>query len=780
VRQPLPIDPHIPEIVARVREHRAAVVVAPPGAGKTTRVPPAFADGGSVIVLQPRRVAARAIARRIADERGWTLGGEVGWHVRFERRFGAGTRLLVATEGILTARLQQDPLLSDFRTIILDEFHERSIHADLGLALARQAWLARQDLAVVVMSATIDARAVSEFLGGCPVIEIPGRLHPLDVRYAPGRRVTDAALDALRTGSGQVLCFLPGAWDIRRAEADLAGAGADIVPLHGALGPAEQDAAIAAAPGRRRIVLATNIAETSLTVPGVSAVVDTGLHKVARYDPERAVDSLETERISQDSADQRAGRAARLGPGTAWRLWHPSDRLRPHREPDIARIDLAGPVLDILAWGGDPRAFEWYEQPRMDAVEAALDLLRQLGAVIVANEPVPTGSNPPALTDVGRRMQRLPLSPRLARILIDAAGAYDAALACALLGERHFFPSSSATTSSDLQSAIERGRDLPPQVLRAATELHRIAGGSHSTLDERSLRRAVFTGYPDRLGKRRAPGSPRVLLSSGHGAVITAQSGVRGGEYLAALDVTAGRRGEGAEAQIRIASVVDREWLTPTEARIEHWVDESTGAIRAAERQYYGAIVITERPLGPDPLEASRLLAAAYVSRGLTPADEQLIRRLRFAGLDAEVPALASGAAQGKRSLDEMQLVDGLPSRAAHELERLAPDRLKVPSGRTVALEYRNDGSIAAEVKLQELFGLADTPVVGIRREPVVLGLLAPNGRPVQITRDLRSFWERTYPEVRKQLRGRYPKHPWPEDPWTARPTARTKRSPNL
>ena len=772
----LPIDPHIPEIAARVRERRAAVVVAPPGAGKTTRVPPALAADGPVIVLQPRRVAARTIARRIAEEQGWTLGQEVGWHVRFERQFHRDTRVLLATEGILTARLQQDPLLSGFRTIVLDEFHERSIHADLGLALARQAWLARDDLRIVVMSATIDARPVSEFLGECRVVDVPGRVHSLDVRYLPGVSVGDAALGALRASPGQVLCFLPGAPEIRRVQADLAGAGVEIVPLYGSLGAAEQDAAIADVPNRR-IVLATNIAETSLTVPGVTAVVDSGLQKVARYDPEREIDSLETERISRDSADQRAGRAARLRPGTAWRLWHASDRLRPHREPDILRIDLAGPALDVLAWGGDPRTFEWYERPPVEAVNAAIALLAQLGAVAGADAGGAAGARAPALTDLGRRMQRLPLNPRLARILIEADGARAAALACALLSERHFLPAAaSATTSSDLLSAIERDRELPAHIVRAAGELQRSAGGVESRPDERTLRYAIFKGYPDRVGKRRAEGSPRVLLSSGHGAVVTAQSGVRTGEYLVALDVTAGRRGERAEAQIRMASRVEREWLAPTDARVEHSVDGATGTVRAVEREYYGAIVLTERPLTPDARESARLLAQAYVSRGLTGADEHLMRRLRFAGFGADAGALAAAAAQGKRSLEDVQLADGLPRQVRQDLERLAPERLAVPSGRMAPLQYQEDGSVVAEVKLQELFGLAETPTVGPRREPVLLALLAPNGRPVQMTRDLRSFWERTYPEVRKELRGRYPKHPWPDDPWTAQPTAKTKR----
>jgi ATP-dependent helicase HrpB len=766
VPEPLPIDPHVSGIVAEVRAHRAAVIAAAPGAGKTTRVPPALAADGPVIVLQPRRVAARTIARRIADEQGWSIGREVGWHVRFERQYGRETRVLLATEGVLTARLQQDPLLSGFRTIVLDEFHERSIHADLGIALARQAWAARDDLQVVVMSATLDVARVARYLGGCPVVEVPGRVHPIDVRYAPEATLTQAVDEALRASPGQVLCFLPGAPEIRRAHAELdagmRGRGVELVALHGSLTAQEQDAAIAPV-DHRRVILATNVAETSLTVPDVTAVIDSGLQKIARYDPDRAIDSLETERVSQDAADQRAGRAGRQAPGVAWRLWNAADRLRPHREPDIARIDLSGPVLDVLVWGGDPRALDWFEPPPPDALESALALLARLGAV--------DGGR---VTDLGRDMQRLRIHPRLARILLAAGGAEDAALACAVLSERHFLPPRGETTSSDLLAAIERRRDLPAHVLRVAREL---AGGQAGpALDEREFRRALLAGYPDRVGRRRAAESPRVLLTSGHGAVVDEQSGVRGGEFLVAVDVTAGRRGAASEARIRLASVVDREWLSPTHTAVEHHFDESRGIVRATEREYYGAIVLGERPRAPGPLEASRLLADAYLARPLADADERLVRRLRFSGVPVDVDALARQAALGKRSLREMDLAAVLPWDVRQNLERLAPERIEVPSGRSAAIEYHADGTVSAEVKLQELFGLAETPRIGARGEPVLLSLLAPNGRPVQMTRDLRSFWDRTYPEIRKALRGRYPKHPWPEDPWTAQPTARPNR----
>ena len=787
----LPIDSFIAEIVERVRESRAVVVSAAPGAGKTTRVGPALAADGPAILLQPRRVAARSLARRIAEEQGWTLGREVGWHVRFERHFAPDTRLLLATEGILTARLQQDPLLSGFRTIILDEFHERSIHADLGIALAKQACLARDDLRLVVMSATMDTARVAAFLGGCPIVEVPGRLYPLEIAYCPATTVAGTVRDLLPTTPGQILCFLPGAPEIRRALPEVRTMASafsrdghiDVVELHGSLDPAEQDRAVAAS-AARRVILATNIAETSLTVAGVTAVIDTGVHKVARYDPDRAIDSLETERISRDSADQRAGRAARLGPGMVRRLWPEADRLRPHREPDIHRVDLSGPLLDVMAWGGDPRTLEWFDPPPADALAGGLDLLTRLGAI-----------DGVALTPLGRRMHRLPLHPRLARIFLAAGGSRAAALACALLSERHFLAPRSATTTSDLLSAIEHERELPAHVTRVAADLQRLAemeagddaagpamrSGRRAGFDtgdpDAGFRYALLQGYPDRVGRRRATRSPRVLLASGHGAAIGPESGVRDGEYLVALDVQAGRRGEGAEARIRLASLVDRDWLVPTATRVEHEYDPSAGRVRAFSREYYGEIVLVERPVAADPAAAAGLMAAAYLSRGYTGEDEQLLRRLRFAGIEVDHAALVEAAAAGCRSIGEMDLRRSLPWQTRQALDSHAPEHLVVPSGRAHRIEYHADGSVSAAVKLQELFGLGDTPRIGPAAEPVLLRLLAPNGRPVQTTRDLRSFWERTYAEVRRELRGRYPRHPWPDDPWTAVPTARTTRA---
>jgi ATP-dependent helicase HrpB len=762
---PLPVDPYIPAILEAVRERRAAVIVAAPGAGKTTRIPPALVDDGRVILLQPRRVAARTIARRIADERGWALGREVGWHVRFDRNVTDQTRLIVATEGILTARLQQDPLLGDVRTIVIDEFHERSIHADLGIALAKQAWLARDDLRLVVMSATLDAAQVSAYLDDAPVFDIPGRLHSLDIQYAPGVQVATAVAGVLRETSGQVLCFLPGAGEVNRAAADIGRLVPDVevLPLHGSLSAEAQDTAVQSSP-RRRVIVATNIAETSLTVPGVTAVVDSGVHKVARYDPERGIDSLDVARISRDSADQRAGRAGRLAPGIVRRLWDAADKLRPHREPDIKRIDLSGPVLDILAWGADPGGFAWFEAPDPAALRAALDLLRMLGAVEGA-----------ALTPIGRAMSRLPVHPRLARILVEARGSRDAAVACAVLSDRQVFPRHPPATSSDLLDAVDRERDLPPHVTRTANELQRLAGGNTTRLSEIEFRRALFAGYPDRVAQRRSADQPRLLLFSGHGAVLGPESGVRDAEFLVALDVQAAKRDGQSEARVRIASAIDKAWLQPTDLTISHAVD-AAGRLRGVEREMYGAIVLKERQAAVDAAEATAAIADAYLGRPRSEEDEQLLRRLRFASLDVDVRGLAVRAAAGARRVDDVNLSEALDWPTRQALDQSAPSTFVAPSGRTHRLEYGDDGSVSAAVKLQELFGLAETPLIGPRHVPLKLFLLAPNGRPVQTTSDLRSFWDRTYPDVRKELRGRYPKHPWPDDPWTATPTARATR----
>jgi ATP-dependent helicase HrpB len=758
MREPLPIDDYLTGIRSALAARRAVVVTAAPGAGKTTRVPPALLDAGPVFVLQPRRVAARAIARRIAEERGWTEGREVGWHVRFDRRVTADTRLTIATEGILTARLQQDPLLSGVTTVVLDEFHERSIHADIGLALAKQAWLAREDLRLVVMSATIDTARVAAYLGGCPVVSVPGRQFPLDVQYRPGVSVEAAVRELLPGTTGAMLCFLPGAREIQRAAAALSALTVPVLPLHGGLPADAQDAALMPGPGPR-VILATNLAETTVTVPDVTVVIDTGQHKVARYDAERAIDTLRLERVPRDSADQRAGRAGRVQAGRVLRLWDGRDRLRPHREPEIRRVDLAAPMLDVLGWGGDPRAFDWLDAPPAAAVDAAMVLLHRLGAIDGAGR----------VTAEGRALQRLPLHPRLGRLLLSAGATLRAARLCAAIAD---------SADAAVIDAAWDGRSLSPQqphLEHIAQQLRQSAGRQTGTPvsegDDTALRRAVLAGYPDRVARRRAAGSDRCVLASGAGARL-ARHLAMGDEYFVALDVTALPAAGQGEALIRSAIGIERAWLTATRTETRHVFDAATGTVRAARVDWYDGLILAEHPVAPDPAVAEALLADAWVARGPAGHDAQVLRRLAFAGAAADLGAWVRDAARGARTLEDIRLDRSVPA----AVTRHAPAVLRVPSGRDIPLRYEADGTVVASVKLQELFGLAETPVLGPGRVPVTFELLSPNGRPVQVTRDLRSFWTRGYPEVRKELRARYPKHPWPDDPWTAAPTHRTVR----
>ncbi|MCU1231475.1 MAG: hrpB [Acidobacteria bacterium] len=741
VQTPLPIDPHIAELVAHVRAQRTAVIVAPPGSGKTTRVPPAMTALGRTILLQPRRIAARALARRIADERRWSIGEEVGWQIRFERRFTDRTKLLVATEGILTARLQSDPLLTDFNVVILDEFHERSIHADLALALVQQAAASREDLAVIVMSATIDAAPVAAFLGGARVFDIAAPRFPIEVRHRPNISVAAAVRELLPSAKGDVLCFLPGAREIDRAENDLANIDALVLPLHGSLDVDAQERALAPA-SRRKIILATNVAETSLTVEGVTDVVDSGLHKVLRFDPETAVDHLVLERIPLDSAQQRAGRAGRTAPGRATRLWDERDILRPQREPEVRRVDLAAPALDIVAWGGDPRTFAWFERPQESRIDAALALLEMLGA-----------TDGRKLTPIGEQLRRFPLHPRLGRVMVAANGSEDAVEIVERLseGKRAPHPAFGTPLPPGEGSGV---RGVAREIASIAKRL--FADRYRQHVDDETLRRALLAGFPDRVAMRRESGW---LLASGTGATL-ARYFVIGGDFIVVLDIT----GE----TIRNAVAIEREWLTPTKREVVHTID--SGRVRAVERLWYHGILLHEQQVRADANESARLLAQQVA------IDPELLQRVAFAELTIDWPPIVEQAVAGRSRTDDVDLAAFLPYDLRRKLDSLAPRSLPLPSGRSTRLEYREDGSVIGSAKLQELFGLAETPRIGPHHTPITLALLSPNGRPVQVTQDLRSFWNSTYAEVRRELRARYPKHPWPDDPWTATPTHRTKR----
>ena len=782
-RSPLPIDGLLPRIREALEVHRHAVIVAPPGSGKTTRVPPSLIDDGNVVLLQPRRVAARSLARRIATERQWTLGETIGWQIRFDRNASRSTRLLVCTEGILTAKLQSDPLLSEFRTVILDEFHERSIHADLALAMLRETTEARDDLRVIVMSATIDPSPIVEFLGGereCATIVGEGGLFPVTIEYRPGETVGACVSEALERTRGDVLVFLPGMREIERARAELSGrvSGIEISVLHGSLSPAEQDRAIAQG-ALRKVILSTNIAETSLTVEGVEAVVDGGLHKIIRFDDDAGIDRLVTERIPFDAADQRAGRAGRLRPGLALRLWDERDLLRSQREPEIDRIDLSPVVLDVLRWGADPRTFGWFERPEPERLESALALLESMGAVSRGqfSGGDATDRVSPVLTRIGTLMQRLPLPPRLARILIESRGSEIARRACAALAEgtvrgvEH-----RVAADSDLLHLADLAQNL--QLRRSSDQLKSVLANGGVEIDDTQsddeFRRAVLAGFPDRVAKARGDGTGRYQLASGQGAVLSERSSVRNADWIVAVDVSRGDGGR--DALIHLASRICSRWLEPTSVETVHEYDEDADRVRAKRVMRYGALVLGEQPVAPDPAETEAVLRRVLLSRKRSEADRRLIARARFAGVTLDLERIASAAVSGKTSLGGFRLNDWIEWDERQAIDREAPERIEIPSGRSVTLDYREDGSVVASAKLQELFGLEQSPRVGLRRVPVTFALLAPNGRPVQMTSDLRSFWTNTYPEVRRELRGRYAKHPWPEDPVTATPTAGTKK----
>ncbi len=842
MRPPLPIDEVLPEVVAAVCARRAAVVVAPPGAGKTTRVPPALLDAveGQIVVLEPRRVAARAAARRMADEAGGRLGDLVGYRIRLDRVESARTRILVVTEGVLVRMLHHDPLAEGVGAVVVDEFHERSIHADLALAMARHVRReVRPDLALLVMSATLDPAPVARYLDDAPVVASAGRSFPVDVGYLrrddsrpiPGR-VVAGVRRVLDECDGDVLAFLPGVGEIRRA-ADLLAPDAErgdlaVMPLYGDLPGDQQDAVLRPGP-RRKVVLATNVAESSITIDGIAAVVDAGLARVPGHDPAVGLNRLELRRISAASADQRAGRAGRTGPGRCLRLWTADEQahLPAAAAPDIARLDLAGPALTLLAWGEDPRSFAWFEAPPADALDRALGLLRALGAL----------DDDDRLTDRGRAMAALPLHPRLARLVRegDANGAGEGAcLLAAMLAERppvrRGDPRDEAPRQRsrsdvlDLLSAVEhvgdRAVETPyrdDEIIRGAARrilaagrqlthrahIERRAQRPPGEERDRALMRALLTAYPDRLARRREPGSDRARMVGGRGVRLAPSSGVVDDELLVCVELAAGRRGARSESLVRMASAVERGWLpgylTRRETRVSF--DESAARVVAREQVSVADLVLDERPVAaPDPDAVARALADAATAdlpRALgwdRPPLSGLLARWRFLRRampdldlpdpeeclrDELLPLLCAGRASFAELCDAPvadSLLGLLSPPQRRTLETDAPERWVVPGGRAVPLQYPDDGRPVLAARIQELFGLAETPRMAGGRVPLMVHLLAPNGRPQQVTTDLRSFWDTTYTQVRRELRARYPKHDWPEDPWTAIPSSRLGR----
>ncbi len=821
------------------------MVSAPPGTGKTTRIPPALLEAGllgrgACVVLEPRRVAARAAARRVAAEQGWALGAEVGYRVRHERVGGQTTRIWFVTEGVLLARVQSDPGLDGVSVVILDEFHERSLEADLAIAFLREVREAlRPDLRILVCSATLDTAPVARYLDAA-VIEVAGRTHPVEVRYLErpdGDRLALRVARGVRQawplrpgGRGDVLAFLPGAREIREAARALEPwareRGVALAPLHGDLPPRRQDEALSAST-TPRVFLSTNVAETSVTLPGVTAVVDGGFARVLRHDPASGIDRLETVPVSRASAEQRAGRAGRLGPGLALRLWTPhDDRSRPaHGEPEIRRVDLSRPVLEVLAWGHpDPATFRWYEPPDPARLASALELLRDLGAV----------DREGRLTSRGEALRRLPLHPRLGTLALEAAargraaeGALLAALASereVLLAGRAFGPAGEAPTGpSDLlwrmdlveeaaregfSPAATRRLGLDPgaarAVWRAAAQIRSAlgAGPGSGPGDADDLLAAVLAGFPDRVARRRGPGSGRFVLAGGRGAALDPRSAVRRDGWVVAVRLDAGRRGERSEALIRWASRIDPGWLRALPGwgdEVRTALDPAAGRVSARRVRTYRGLVVEEQPVRPDSGEAAALLAREAARDPLRilaapPEVARLVARCRFLarvrpdlGLPGWEPPeweeLLRGLALGAVSLEELRrrdLLGALRARLTREqlraLDREAPDRIRVPSGSRIRVEYPEGADPVLAVKIQEVFGWREGPRVAGGGVAVVLHLLGPHGRPLQVTRDLASFWDNTYPEVRREMRGRYPRHRWPEDPWRAEPSRRTTK----
>ncbi len=815
----LPVAAVLGEVTAALRATRRVVLEAPPGSGKTTLIPPLLLQSGlcpegQILVLQPRRVAARTVARRIAAGLGARVGGLVGYQVRFDTRVSADTRIRVVTEGVLTAWIQRDPSLEGVAAVVLDEVHERSLVTDLGLAFVREIQEAlRDDLLLVVMSATLDPEPLSRYLGGCPVVRSDGRLHPVDVDYLPvaptGRLEQTVARGVLEVVDadppGDVLVFLPGVREIlaarERLEGPLSARGWDVATLYGRLDPKAQDAALDPGP-RPRAILATNIAETSLTIAGVGAVVDSGLVKTMRYEPRLGSGRLETERVSAASADQRAGRAGRLGPGRALRLWtrHEQARLATFDEPAIRREDLAPLVLELAAWGvRDPAAFALLDPPEPTRLARARQDLAALGAVTADG----------GLTPLGARLRRVPASPPIAAFLLRAAAAGHAELAgrwaaAVELGGR-------AGASADLAAAGEaiardargQGRALARQLTAAASRAAR--GLASEILEARSpqqvLASCLVAAMPDRVGRRRAIGSDAYVLASGRGARLLAAAGA-GPELLVAVDLDAGRRGMNA------ASVI-RRYLAVPEAALEAspvWRRESR-VIWDAERERvvaeritgFGAIVLARAGV---PLEDRAAAAALLLEQACADPEEALgtldgaaeatlarlatlargwpelgLPRGRAGWLREALPLFVEGAS----SLSDLRrrpvakaLLAAVPRRARRHLAEQLPERLEVPSGSRIRLIYQADGPPILAAKVQELFGQRQTPSVADGRIPCLVHLLDPAGRALQVTMDLESFWTRTWPEVRAEMRSRYPKHRWPEDPLAAEASRRT------
>ncbi len=730
----LPVDALLPEIVASLGREKYLVIEAPPGAGKTTRIPPALLPvvRGEIVVLEPRRLAARMAARRVASEMGERLGETAGYQVRFEDVSGPRTRLRFVTEGVLTRRLMSDPTLSGVDIVILDEFHERHLDSDLALALLR-----RLDVRIVVMSATLDAVPIARFLGNCPVLRSEGKLFELKIEYTPHSAAAledqvAAAVERLGPMDGDVLVFLPGAAEIRRAARALQRTNLLVVPLHGDLSPEEQDRAVTRG-NRRKVILSTNVAESSITIEGVTAVIDSGLARVAADSPWTGLPSLDVKRISQASATQRAGRAGRTAPGRVIRLYTAEDfHRRPTADaPEILRRELSQVVLQLRAMRID--TLDWLEAPPDAALAAANRLLDVLEA--------------------SPEMAALPLPPRLSKLVIEASRRGVPEKGCAVAAVL----SAGERGSSDLLALVES--DWQPQTRRVFDQLRRLVPGRDRTRDDAAILQSVLAAFPDRVGRRRRD---ELLLSQGGSARLP--DGRH--EFVVAVDIE-DRRDQGLPL-VRLAAPIEPEWLLDRAvSRTTLEWNRSAERVEQVSALLYDQLVIEEtRAPAPPSEEASNLLAAKALDADIgrfvdREALDQLLARAAFADIKIDVAATLTELCMGKSSFGEITGV--LAALRPPRIDSLAPEKLKLPGGRDVKVHYEDGKPPWIESRLQDFFGIRETPRIG--STPVVVHLLAPNRRPIQVTRDLAGFWERLYPQVRRELSRRYPRHKWPETP---------------
>ena len=817
-----PIDPLLAQLVETLDQHGTILLSAPPGAGKTTRVPPALLASGwlgddKIVMLEPRRLAARSAARYMARERGEPVGRTIGYRTRLDTKVSAATRIEVVTEGILTRMIQSDPALEGIGCLIFDEFHERSLQADLGLALAREVQQSlRPELRILVMSATLAVDALRDKLGQPPLLEAHGRSFPVELRYRPPLReralldhVAAMVMQALDEAHGSLLVFLPGAGEIRRVANALAARVPERVrlcPLYGQMRPEDQDAAIAPAPaGERKIVLATAIAESSLTIEGIRVVIDAGLQRRARFDPNSGMSRLVTESVSKAAAEQRAGRAGRLEAGVCYRLWSEGEqaRLRVHTPPEIEQADLASLVLELAGWGArDPEQLTWLDPPPAAHWRQAVDLLQQLEALDAESR----------ITAHGRAMLEPGLHPRLAHLLLRGRERGQGGLAAelaALLSDRDLLPPGSG---SDLSLRLDTLRHGHPRVSRARLQsLRQLAAGLSRQSRSRdqdsvgAIGQLLALAFPDRVAQARG-GRGRFRLSNGRGAFLPEDDPLAGAAWLVAAELD----GQARESRIFLAAVIGQSELeTALAARITDmetaaW-DEARGRVVALRQRKLGALILAETELADPPaavLEAG--LLAAVRARGLdslawTQASRQWRARVQWlhrlfpdnwpnlddAALLDSLQNWLGPFLHGARSWRDVECVDLLgalksllePARWS-ELDHLVPARITIPTGRQIELDYQAEGGPVLAIKLQSVFGWQTTPRLADGRLPVVLHLLSPAGRPLAVTADLESFWRNAYPEVRKDMRGRYPKHPWPEDPLNAPAMEGTKRRP--